>query len=281
MTRDENDRLFLDKIVRTLHGVGGVVGIVLGGSRARGTQTPDSDYDIGLYYRNGSPDSLDIEALSDAARQLDDAGGTDLIAPPGAWGDWVNGGGWLVVDGRRVDLLLRDIERVKLSIDDSHAGIVRPHYQTGHPHAFVNVMYAGELSIADILWDRDGSLRALRERTAPYPEALGKGVVAFFGFEAEFSSALAKTGVEKGDSYYAAAHIVRALSCLNQVLFAVNGEYCINEKGAVKMIDGFAKKPVRYRERVGETLSLLGGDAEGACKALAALVEETKVFAPE
>ncbi len=31
--------------------VGGVVGVVLGGSRARGEHVPESDVDLGLYYR--------------------------------------------------------------------------------------------------------------------------------------------------------------------------------------------------------------------------------------
>jgi predicted nucleotidyltransferase len=36
----------------------GAVGVVLGGSRARGTQRPDSDWDLGVYYR-GSQRVLD------------------------------------------------------------------------------------------------------------------------------------------------------------------------------------------------------------------------------
>ena len=43
----------LNEIADRLVAVGGVVGVVLGGSRARGTHRPDSDYDLGLYYRGG------------------------------------------------------------------------------------------------------------------------------------------------------------------------------------------------------------------------------------
>ena len=41
---------FLNHIVSALVDVPGVEAIVLGGSRARGTSTDTSDYDIGLYY---------------------------------------------------------------------------------------------------------------------------------------------------------------------------------------------------------------------------------------
>jgi hypothetical protein len=37
-----------------LGGVPGVVAVVLGGSRAAGTARPDSDWDVGVYYRGGA-----------------------------------------------------------------------------------------------------------------------------------------------------------------------------------------------------------------------------------
>ena len=70
-----------------------IEGIVLGGSRARGTHTEDSDIDIGIYYNS---ESFDLTAINQIATELDDENRNNLVVPPGAWGDWVNGGGWLV-----------------------------------------------------------------------------------------------------------------------------------------------------------------------------------------
>nr|MBO2468447.1 DNA polymerase subunit beta [Xanthomonadaceae bacterium] len=39
----------LDDATRKLERLPGVVGVVLGGSRAKGTHRPDSDIDIGIY----------------------------------------------------------------------------------------------------------------------------------------------------------------------------------------------------------------------------------------
>ena len=46
-----------------------IEGIVLGGSRARGTHTEDSDIDIGIYYKS---ESFDITAINQIATELDD-----------------------------------------------------------------------------------------------------------------------------------------------------------------------------------------------------------------
>lgn len=73
-----------------------IEGIVLGGSRARGTHTEDSDIDIGIYYNQ---ESFDLTAINQIATELDDENRNNLVVPPGAWGDWVNGGGWLVING--------------------------------------------------------------------------------------------------------------------------------------------------------------------------------------
>ena len=75
--------------------------------------------------------------------------------------------------------------------------------------------------------------------------------------------------------------IMRAVSCLNQVLFAINEEYCLNGKKAVKMIASFAQAPANYKERVDEIFGLLSANPSAtikACSKLRQLVEEVKVI---
>ncbi|HYR66153.1 MAG TPA: nucleotidyltransferase domain-containing protein, partial [Reyranella sp.] len=119
---DANDEALLRRLVVALAPVPGIEAIALGGSRARGTATAQSDYDIGLYYRAGRP--IDTAALGQVAALLDDRGAAASVTPIGGWGPWIDGGGWLIVDGVPVDLLYRNLERVSAAIDDAHAGKV-------------------------------------------------------------------------------------------------------------------------------------------------------------
>ena len=80
----------------------GVRAVALGGSRARGSHRPDSDWDLGIYYRGG----VDAGALAALASEL--TGRPVEVAGPGGWGPWVDGGAWLSLDGVPVDWILRD-----------------------------------------------------------------------------------------------------------------------------------------------------------------------------
>ena len=68
------------------------------------------------------------------------------------------GGGWLVMNGYHVDLILRDIKRVEQIIKDTEQGIVTANYQTGHPHGYISAMYRGELAISKIQYAKNESL---------------------------------------------------------------------------------------------------------------------------
>jgi hypothetical protein len=79
-------------IADVVAGMPGVVAVALGGSRATGTAGPNSDWDLGVYYR-GALDTRALEQLGD-------------VHPPGSWGRVMNGGAWLDSGGLRVDVLL-------------------------------------------------------------------------------------------------------------------------------------------------------------------------------
>lgn len=266
-------KMILNDAVDALTPIPGIKAVVLGGSRARGTHGLDSDIDIGIYYDSTA---LDLQALNVAAQKLDDMHRENIIVAPGEWGKWVNGGGWLIMNGYQVDFILRDEKRVEEVINDCREGIITSHYQTGHPHAYLSVMYMGELAISNILYDRMGDITAMKAIAEQYPPKLKNALIEFFVFEAGFSQELAENNAKKDDIYYVTAHIVRSVSALNQVLFAVNEEYCLNEKKAVGMIERFFICPAKYQTKINTIFTTASTDSHKACIMLKSLIEEVR-----
>lgn len=270
---DANDQALLSRLVGALAPVPGIAAIVLGGSRARGTATATSDYDIGLYYRGGRP--IDTAVLRKVVVALDDRGAAAEVTPLGGWGPWIDGGGWLLIDGVHVDLLYRDVERVAAAIDDARAGKVERFYQPGHTHAFLTTIYAGEVACARLLYDPQGLLSALQARTRPYPAPLAKALRERFEWEAGFTLANARKSLSRGDVSYLAGCVFRAVACLCQTLFALNGVWLLNEKGAVTAVDALAHKPARFARRVQDIYADLGAGAHAtALDRLESLIDE-------
>jgi Nucleotidyltransferase domain len=220
----------LARVVEALRPVEGLSAIVLGGSRGRGTAGPKSDYDIGLYYEPDAP--LDVEALRLAIAPLvDDPSST--VTRIGEWGPWINGGGWLTIGGTEADLLYRDLGRVREVIAEARQGRFSMNYQPGHPHGFCSVIWMGEAATCKPLWDPSGLIAGLKSQTWPYPEALKDALVARFGWEVDFAIDNAELAARRAERTHIAGCAYRALCCMAQVLFALNGRYLINEKGAV------------------------------------------------
>ena len=250
----------IQNIVDQVKTVSGVKAIVLGGSRARGTHTPSSDIDLGIYYDPNQP--MDLDALSKIATKLDDEHRADVITGFGGWGPWINGGGWLRVQSLPVDFLYKDLERIKFYIDACLNGKVEIFYQGGHPHGFVTSIYLGEIALCKPLYDPDGIIADLKSKVYPYPEALQKAIFYSFAWEIDFSVMIAKKSIERADVSYAAGSCFRGVSCMLQVLFALNQEYWLNEKGAIAITDRFTVKPEDFRNRVAEIYKLLDASPE-------------------
>lgn len=250
----------IQEIVNEIKNVTGVQGIVLGGSRSRGTHTTSSDIDLGIYYDSGT--ALDLAALRTIATRLDDEHREDLLTEPGGWGPWINGGGWLRIRSLPVDFLYRDLEQVNNVIDACLAGRVEIFYQPGHPFGFVSSIYLAETAVCRPLWDPRGSIARLKGRVIPYPVALQAAIVQKFAWEIDFSIRVAKKSIERSDVAYAAGCCFRAVMCMLQVLFALNREYWLNEKGAVAMAERFEIRPVDFQRRVSEIFRLLDATPE-------------------
>ncbi|MEV5594613.1 nucleotidyltransferase domain-containing protein [Streptomyces sp. NPDC052496] len=233
--------------------VPGVVGVTLGGSRARGTHRPDSDWDLGVYYRG----EVGVAALAELAAEL--TGAPVEIHPPGAWGAWVDGGAWLVLpDGRHVDWILRDADRVERVWRECQAGRYEIGAQVGHPLGFWSPAYPGELALSRVLADPTGRLGRLKEELREYPEPLRAALTGTAVWDAGFSLAMAGKSQVSADTLHAALCLARAVGDLTQALHAHHRTWCINEKGALAAAAALPGAPPGFAERAGAVLGAIG-----------------------
>ncbi len=249
----------LDRLTQALAAVPGVAAIALGGSRARGTATPSSDTDIGLYYRSGV--EPDIEWLRDTAKEMVDDPRAAIVTEVGAWGPWIVGGAWLSIGGRKVDLLYRCVEAVEETIRACRRGQVTMDYQPGHPHGFCSAIWMGEVALCRPLHDPEQSLAALKALTRPYPDTLRGAIVRRFLWEVLFSVENGELALLRADQTHLAGCVYRALCCVGQTLFALNRRYLINEKGALAEAGGFAITIPRLAERASSIWRGVGSGA--------------------
>jgi predicted nucleotidyltransferase len=254
--------------------VEGICAVVLGGSRARGTHTAISDIDLGLYYQPGQPP--DLAALTRLAQELDDSHRPNLLTAIGGWGPWINGGGWLTVQSTPVDFLYRDLGKVNAVVDGCHAGQVEIYYQPGHPNGFVSSIYMAEAAVCQPLQDDQGIVAELKARTQPYPAALKKAMVEKFAWEAGFALATADKSARRGDVTHVAGCCFRSVMCMLQVLFALNGQYWLNEKGALLLAEGFVLRPPDLKNRVESAFASLHSDPEPLVQSIEMLLQLVK-----
>ncbi|MFK3985603.1 nucleotidyltransferase domain-containing protein [Micromonospora sp. NPDC050397] len=248
---DALDDKALVALAERLVALDGVVAVALGGSRARGTHRPDSDIDLGLYYRG----DLDVAGLRALAAELADA--PTEVTEVGGWGPWVDGGGWLTVRGWRVDWIYRDLDRVRRIWADCLDGRYEVGFQPGHPLGFYSHAYAGEVALCRVLADPTGELTDLRDRTREYPAALGDALVDGI-WEADFAVQLARYGAAGDDPTYAAGCLFRGVGVACQALHGHAREWLINEKAMVASAGRLTAAPPDFAPRAHSLLADVG-----------------------
>lgn len=190
-----------------------VQAVALGGSRAAGTHTPTSDWDFALYYRGGF-DPARVRAL----------GWPGEVAELGGWGGGVfNGGAWLRVAGRRVDLHYRDLDEVEHHWAEARAGRFRVENLMFHLAGVPTYIVVAELAGNQVL---AGSLPR-----PEYPPALREHAPAEWWNRAQSTLDYARTAyAPRGYALDCAGAAARACVEAAHAILAARGEWVTNEK---------------------------------------------------
>jgi hypothetical protein len=193
-----------------------VIAVVLGGSRARGEERPDSDWDFGLYYRGsaGTIDPADVRAL----------GLPGTVFAPGEWGRIVNGGAWLTIDGKKVDLIYRDLDQIEHWLREAEAGRFEVSREVGYVAGIATYVLAGELAVCRHLCGaplpRPSFPEPLRRSAPPWWRNIAAGALVH-----------AEHHASRDDVTACLANVSQAALAAAQARIAERGEWALNEKG--------------------------------------------------
>src|SRR5215467_13672383 len=113
----------LHAIAEALQNIPNIVAVVLGGSHASGFARPDSDIDLGIYYREASPFS--VAQVRSVAERFCTVGSTPIVTGTYDWGLWVNGGAWIQTSVGKVDFLYRNVDQVQRVVEEGRQGTWR------------------------------------------------------------------------------------------------------------------------------------------------------------
>jgi predicted nucleotidyltransferase len=208
-----DDSLFVDHVADRLAALPGVLAVSLGGSRATGTHDPSSDWDFALYYRERfDPDDL---------RTL---GWQGTVSEIGGWGGGVfNGGAWLDIDGRRVDVHYRNLDVVEHELAEAQQG--RFHIE---PLLFHLAGIPSYLIVAELAMNR--VLHGALPRT-DYPQLLRETAPPVWTDRAQMTLGYARNAyVGSGRLTELAGALAISGAMAAHAVLAARGEWVTNEK---------------------------------------------------
>jgi predicted nucleotidyltransferase len=256
---DQDDDTFLAHVTERLAGLPKVLAVALGGSRASGTHRPDSDWDLAIYYRSGfSPDSL---------RAL---GWPGKVSELGGWGGGVfDGGAWLFVDGRHVDVHYRNLDHVELRLAEASRGQFEIERLMFHLAGIPTYLVVAELALCRVL---RGELPR-----PDYPEALRGTASRRWWDDARMTLDYARAAHATRNHLADCAGAIALASCqAAHAILAARGQWITNEKalldraglrGIDRVLSGLAPEPPALVTAVDAATSLLRAAVETATSA--------------
>ena len=275
MTLPKHKEETLAEIVEHLKVTENIEAIVLGGSHAIGKATATSDLDIGIYYYDEKP--FKIEDIRSIAKKY-------AITEPTVtgfyeWGRWVNGGAWIETAAGKIDLLYKNIDQIKSTIELAKKGHWENDFEQQPPYGFSSIIYLGETQACVPLYDPNEIISKMKTEIQPYPSKLKEKVIQYSLWPAEFTIWHADYFCAKNDFYNVSGCLTRAAKNIVTALFAINELYPLGDKRAIEILEDATTCPPRLKERIETIVCINRDDIRKSVETLKGLFAETTQLA--
>jgi predicted nucleotidyltransferase len=209
------DDEFVETVVAGCRQMPNAQAVNLGGSRARGDERPDSDWDFAVYYR-GDVDVGYFERL----------GWPGQVYRPFEWGQVMYAGAVFNLDGRHFDIHYRNLDVVEHWSKEAEKGRFDVFQLGFHLAGIPTYMLTGELAISRTLWGE------LPKPT--YPMALRKSAPPMWLGRAHRELDYASYWALTENPVSCAGALAKAVMQTAHALLAHRGVWALNEKRMVQ-----------------------------------------------
>lgn len=248
--------------------------ISLGGSHAQGMAVKNSDIDLVLQYSKHSPHSLG--QLINVAKQL----ASRVLVTKSRENGSIKRIIELKTEGVICDWIYLNLDEMQRIVTKAKKGFYYWDLNAAGMgfNGFSNVQYLSWISHNIVLYDPSKICTRLKEELQLYPKALQKAVVQK---DLGNIAAVLLPLENENCNYTIMGYIVRIITALTHVLFALNLAYYYMDRKALQTIKSFSLKPKNYIQRVEKFLAHSGKGLalKHSIRKLEALVQEVRALA--
>lgn len=205
-------------LVESLIGIPGAVAVArAGGEDPTRPAAPGGEPAYLLYYRG----TLDAARLRNLGYEGD-------VAEPGVWGRLMNGGASLTVEGRRADVIYRDLDAVEHWVAEASEGRFEIDAVDGWLAGMPTYVLVGELASCEAL---------AGELPRPeFPAALREAATRRWRDTAARALEIAESLASRGDVAGCVGLLAKAAIAAGQARLAERGEWVLGEGGILRRV---------------------------------------------
>lgn len=239
----------MQAFIQALSAIERVDAVALGGSRGLGTANEDSDYDFVVFRAGG--EMIPPAQLAEALRPFADAG------------EISNEAGFVSarIAGRKVEIFQKDLSLIEREIQSARQGKFRWYIRQLFPHGDLSTCLITHLIHLEVCQEHAHCLSRLRQLAWPFPPPLMQSLAKTFLTQTTITLMHARK-IRRAEDFQ---HLVALCSAFvffsNIVLFAINRQYPLLEKGGSALTQHFGLRPAQYEQRVA---ALYKAAADGA-----------------
>jgi hypothetical protein len=232
------DEYAMEEILSVLVPVQGIEAISLGGSRALGVAGLNSDYDVVLHRRDQrSFTNADLlAALQGLGEECKIMRTPSLISAS--------------MGGKKYEFFLKDLSFIEREVEQAKQGRFKWFVKPLFPHGDLSTTALHHVINLDCLFDRVGALGRVRDSARPVPAKLLKALMQYFSVQMDVTVIHALKIKKYADLQYLIALASQFMFFFDILMFAVNDEYPVLEKGGASVRQRLAILPIGYEQHV-------------------------------